>query len=195
MSSRAVPLFLFSTALCVMAAVQPKPALAQTAIPDYFFKAWTINRDCTEQHAGLGSGHTIPQLQFRVSRNSVDGSTYALQPVQNTRIGRWTAGWSKVKLEYRAGARMTSVPADMECVPGQEASSSFLGQSGFSSSAEPYYGFEHWYGKVAIHGEEHHLLIFPRNTKGASSAVVVMIDAGNASSLQLDHNGTIIVED
>ena len=58
-----------------------------------------------------------------------------------------------------------------------------------------YYGFENWYGKVAIHGEEHHLLIFPRNTKGPNSAVVVLIDAGNASSLQLDHNGTIIVED
>jgi hypothetical protein len=192
--SRAVPLFLFSTALCVMASVQPKAAHAST-IPDYFFKVWTISRDCTEQHAGIAGGHTIPQLQFRVSRNTVDGITYALQPVNNARIGRWSAGWNNVKLEYRAGTKMASIPADMECVPGQEASSSFLGQSGFRSSAEPYYGYEHWYGKVNIHGEDHHLLIFPRNTKGPSSAVIVLIDAGNSGNLQLDHNGTILVED
>jgi hypothetical protein len=191
--SRAVPIVLFSTALCVMAAVQPKPAHA-AGIPEYFFKAWTINRDCTEQHAGVSGGHTIPTLQFRVSRNSVEGNTYSLQPANNARA-RWSGGWSNVKLAYRAGTPMASIPADMECVPGQEASSSFLGQSGFSSSAEPYYGYEHWYGKVSIHGEDHHLLIFPRNTKGASSAVVVLIDAGSSGNLQLDHNGTIIVED
>jgi hypothetical protein len=190
--SRAVPLFLFSAALCVMAAVQPKAAQAST-VPDYFFNAWTVNRDCTESHAG-GEGHTVPGLQFRVAPGSIDGTTYSLQPVNNN-VGRWARGWQSVKLEYRAGAKMSAIPADMECVPGQEASSSFLAQSGFSSSAEPYYGYEHWYGKVTIHGETHHLLIFPRNTNGGpSSAAIVLIDADASGNLQLDHNGTIIVE-
>ncbi len=60
--SRAIPLFLFSTALCLVAATQPKSAEAAT-IPDYFFKAWTVNRDCTEAHSG-GLGHTIPGLEI-----------------------------------------------------------------------------------------------------------------------------------
>ena len=190
--SRAVPLFLFSTALCVMAAVQPKPAFASAGIPDYFFKAWTVNRDCTEAHGG-GAGHTTPGLQFRVARNSVDGVSYSLQPVNNGAT-RWNRGWQGVKLEYRAGAPMSAIPADMECVPGQETSSPFLAQSGFSASAEPYYGYEHWYGQVTIHGEKHHVLIFPRNTQGTSSAAIVLIDVDASGNLQLDHNGTIIVE-
>ncbi len=190
--SRALPLFLFSTALCVVAATQPKPAHAQTAIPDYFFKAWTVNRDCTELHAGA-SGHTSPGLQFRVARDSADGESYSLQPVDNGADG-WARGWQNVKLEYRAGAHMTAIPADMECIPGQEASSPFLAQSGFSSSAEPYYGYEHWYGQVTIHGETHHLLIFPSSAQGATNAALMLIDVDASGSLQLDHNGTIIVE-
>ena len=187
--SRAVPLFLFSTALCVMAAVQPKPAHAST-VPDYFFKAWTVNRDCTEAHSG-GLGHTVPGLQFKVV-SAADG-TYSLQPADNGQK-RWARGWNNVKLEYRAGAQMSAIPADMECVPGQEASSPFLAQSGFAASGEPYYGYEHWYGTVTVHGQQHHLLIFPRASGGASSAAVLLIDVDASGNLQLDHNGTIIVE-
>jgi hypothetical protein len=190
--SRALPIVLFSTALCLVAATDPKPARAHTAIPDYFFKAWTVNRDCTEAHSG-GAGHTIPGLQFRVNPKSADGMTYSLQPV-NTMSGRWARGWQNVKLEYRAGAKMSSIPADMECVPGQEETSPFLAQSGFATSGEPYYGYEHWYGQVTIHGEKHHLLIFPRAGAGASSAAVMLIDVDASGNLQLDHNGTIIVE-
>jgi hypothetical protein len=189
--SRAAPIVLFSTALALMSAIQPK-AQAQDAIPDYFFNAWTVNRDCTESHAG-GRGHTTPGSKFRVTRNSADGSSFRLQPV-NEGVRRWSAGWQSVKLEYRGGAALSSIPADMECVPGQEASSPFLAQSGFTASAEPYYGYEHWYGQVTLHGETHHLLIFPRNTRGASSAAIVLIDADAGGNLQLDHNGTIIVE-
>jgi hypothetical protein len=188
--SRALPMFLFSAGLCVMAAVQPKPAHAES-IPNYFFKAWTVNRDCTEAHSG-GLGHTVPGLQFKVVR-SADGATYSLQPVNNA-VGRWARGWQNVKLEYRAGSQMSSIPADMECVPGQEETSPFLAQSGFASSAEPYYGYEHWYGMVTIHGAQHHLLIFPRAGEGASSAAVMLIDVDASGNLQLDHNGTIIVE-
>jgi hypothetical protein len=187
-SSRAVPLLLFSTALCVMAAIQPKPAKADT-VPDYFFSAWTVDRDCTEAHSGASSGHTLPGLQLQVQKQG-DG-TYTLVPVDTT-AGRWSRGWKGVQLEYRAGAQMDAVPADMECVPGQEASSSFLAQSGFAVSAEPYYPYEHWYGQVTIHGEKHHLLIFPRSAQG--DVAVVLIDEDAAGNLQLDDNGTIIIE-
>jgi hypothetical protein len=189
-SSRAIPLVLFSAALSVMAAIQPKPAKADS-VPSYFFNSWTVDRDCTEAHAtGLKTGHTIPGLQFQV-KAAADG-TYALVATDNANIGRWGRGWKGVKVEYRSGSQMASIPADMECVPGQEASSPFLAQSGFAVSAEPYYGYEHWYGQVTIHGEKHHLLIFPRNAAG--SAAVVLIDADAAGNLQLDGNGTIIIQ-
>jgi hypothetical protein len=176
-----------------MASIQTKTeAQTASAVPDYFFKDWTVNRDCTEQHAGA-RGHTQPGLEFRISRDSAEGQTYSLQPI-NRPDHVWSPGWKNVKLVYRAGARMGAIPADMECVPGQEASSPFLAQSGNAQSAEPYYGYEHWYGLVTIHGEPHHLLLFPRNTQGHSSAAIVLIEADAASNLQLDHNGTVIVE-
>ena len=190
-SIRTVPLVLFSTALCVMAAIQPKPARADT-VPAYFFNSWTVNRDCTEAHAGGLPGHTIPGLQFQVKQRAA--GTYTLVPVDNN-AGRWSRGWKGVTLEYRAGSPMASIPADMECVPGQEASSSFLAQSGYRVSAEPYYPYEHWYGQVTIHGEKHHLLIFPRNVQqGPADAAIVLIDADASSNVQLDGNGTIIIE-
>lgn len=190
-SSRSLPLVLFSTALCVMAAMQSKPAKADN-VPAYFFSSWTVNRDCTEAHAGGIVGHTIPGLKFGVKQQT-DG-TYSLAPVDNS-AGRWSRGWKGVKLEYRAGSPMASIPADMECVPGQEASSSFLAQSGFAVSAEPYYPYEHWYGQVTIHGEKHHLLIFPRNVQqGPADAAIVLIDVDAAGNMQLDNNGTIIIE-
>src|SRR5262245_58541321 len=115
-TTRAVPLVLFSTALCLMSAIQSKPAKADN-VPAYFLNSWTVNRDCTEAHAGTRTGHTIPGLQFQV-KPSADG-TYTLVPIDNT-AGRWARGWRSVKLEYRTGAQMASIPADMECVPGQE---------------------------------------------------------------------------
>jgi hypothetical protein len=189
-SSRALPLVLFSTALTVMAAIQPKTAKADT-VPGYFFNSWTVNRDCTEAHAGVNRGHTIPGTSFTV-KPQADG-TYTLVPV-DTSAGRWNRTWKNVSLEYRAGSQMASIPADMECVPGQEASSSFLAQSGYAVSAEPYYPYEHWYGQVTIHGEKHHLLIFPRAGEQGVSAAVVLIDSDASGNLQLDNNGTIIIE-
>ena len=96
--------------------------------------------------------------------------------------------------EDRAGTLLKSIPADRECVKGEEASQPFLAQSGFAVSGEPYYGEAHWYGTVQIHGEKHHLLIFPRNVKGADSAAILLIDADAGANLQLDTGGTIIVE-
>jgi hypothetical protein len=189
--SRVVPVLLFSTALSVMASIQTKTeAQTVSGIPHYFFSTWTIDRDCTEAHAGTGT-HTLPGSQFRVVR-SADGN-YTLQAIDKPGL-RWSKGWRNVKLEYRAGTPMQAIPADFECVPGEEASQPFLAQSGFSVSPEPYYGEEHWYGSVQIHGEKHHLLIFPRNAKGADSAAIVLVDADAGDNLQLDTGGTIIVE-
>ena len=188
---RVVPVVLFSTALSLMASIQTKSeAQVASDIPNYFFSTWTVDRDCTEAHAGNGA-HTLPGSQFRVVRSA--DSTYTLQSIDKPGL-RWSKGWKNVKLEYRAGTAMKSIPADFECVPGQEASQPFLAQSGFSVSPEPYYGQEHWYGSVQIHGEKHHLLIFPRNAKGLDSAAIVLVDADAGDNLQLDTGGTIIVE-
>jgi hypothetical protein len=192
--SRVAPVLLFSTALALMASIQTKSE-AQTAsgIPDYFFSTYTVNRDCTEAHAG-GGGHTLPGSQFKVSRSSADGGgTYTLQVLDKPGF-RWSSGWKGVKLEYRAGARMQSIPADFACIPGEEESQPFLAQSGFAVSGEPQYPYERWYGTVKIHGQLHHLLIFPRNAKGPDSAAVLLIDTDASGNLQLDENGAIIVE-
>jgi hypothetical protein len=190
-TSRAVPLVLFSTALCVMAAIESKPVKADT-IPSYFLSTWTVDRDCTEAHASTTiHGHTVPGLQLRVRREA--DSSYTLVPVNNS-AGTWSSGWG-VKVEYRAGAKMATIPADMECVPGQEESSPFLAQAGFAVSAEPYYPYEHWYGTVTLHGDKHHVLIFPQNVaQGPASAAIVLIDEDAAGNMQLDSNGTIIIE-
>jgi hypothetical protein len=190
--SRVVPVLLFSTALSLMASIQTK-SQAQTVsgIPDYFLSTWTVDRDCTEAHSGSG-GHTLPGSQFRVARASGDGS-YTLQAIDKPGL-KWSSGWRNVKLEYRAGAKMKTIPADFACVPGEEESSPFLAQSGFAVSGEPYYPYEHWYGTVKVHGQLHHLLIFPRNAKGLESAAIILIDTDASGNLQLDTEGTIIVE-
>jgi hypothetical protein len=192
--SRVAPVLLFSTALALMASVQTKTqAQTPSLIPEYFFSTWTVNRDCTEVHAGSG-GHTIPGSQFRVARSlTADGVTYTLQTLDKPGL-RWNKSWKSVKLEFRAGAPLKSIPADFECVPGEEASQPFLAQSGFAVSGEPYYPQEHWYGTVMIHGQKHHILIFPRNVKGADSAAVLLIDADAGGNVQLDTDGTVIVE-
>lgn len=192
--SRIAPVLLFSTALSLMASVQTtSEAHTPSGIPDYFFSTWTVDRDCTEAHAG-NRGHTIPGLQFQVSPTAThDGINYRLRVIDKPGL-QWSRGWRNVELQYRAGVKMKQIPADFECVPGEEESNPFLAQSGFSVSPEPYYGYEHWYGTVTIHGEKHHLLIFPRNVKGYASAAVVLIDADASDNLQLDTGGTIIVE-
>src|SRR5262245_59423707 len=193
--SRVAPVLLFSAALSLMASIQTKSeAQTPSGIPDYFFSTWTVNRDCTEVHAGSG-GHTIPGSQFRVVRSQTadGGVAYTLQTLDKPGI-RWSKNWKSVKLEFRAGTALKSIPADFECVPGEEASQPFLAQSGFAVSGEPYYPQEHWYGTVMIHGQMHHMLIFPRNVKGADSAAVLLIDADAGGNLQLDTDGTVIVE-
>lgn len=166
--------------------------LADPAIPDYFFSTWTISKDCSEQHAGP-TGHVQKGLRFGIDARSNDGLSFALNPIDVNRK-LWPGDWKKVRLEYRAGAKMTSIPADFECVPGQESASPYLAMSSFAQTAEPSYEFEHWYGILLIHDEPHHVLIFPRNVKGESSALIMIQDVDSGDTIKLDHNGIIHTE-
>jgi hypothetical protein len=163
--------------------------LADPAIPAYFFSTWTISKDCSEQHAGP-KGHVQTGHRFKIDRESDDGLTFQLKPIDvNQKI--WTAAWKKVRLEYRPGPKMTTIPADFECVPGQESASPYLAIENYSQTAEPFYEFEHWYGVLPIHGEPHHVLIFPREQPGKSSALIMIQDLASGDSIDLDHNGII----
>ena len=86
---------------------------------------------------------------------------------------------------------MTAIPADFECVPGQEATSPFLAMSGFAQASEPYYEQQHWYGVATIAGQQEHVLIFPRNAKGAASAIIVLQSVNSPSTVKLDDDGVI----
>lgn len=187
-------LILSIAASCLtMAITTSAPAQTASQIPDYFFSEWRITRDCTEAHATT-TGHTTPGLKLRVARKSAspDGLSYRLE-VLNERNKTWRAGWSNIRLEYRAGTPMRVQPADFTCIPGEEASSPFLAMGGYAISAEPYYEYEHWYGRATIHGQLHHVLIFPRagSTEGP---VIVLHDAENATGISLDHDGIIHTE-
>jgi hypothetical protein len=144
-----------------------------------------------QEHAGP-AGHMKLGQKFRMTQPlSKDyGQSYSLKSLdtQNRLLG---GSWSNVNLEFRAGRKMSRVPADFECIPGEAASSPFLALGNYSSSAEPWYEYEHWYARVTIHGEPHHLLIFPRAVTGEDSAIIVLQDADAGDSLTLDHNGTI----
>jgi hypothetical protein len=164
---------------------------AQTAtVPAYFFKQWTVQSNCIEQGFDPAE-QTQVGLQYAISTASLaaDGLSYAFQPI-NSATQAWPDGWSQLTLQYRAGIQMADVPADFACVPG-EPTSALLANSHFTQSAEPYYEYEHWYGLGTLHGEPHHFLIFPRNIKGADSAIIILLDAGTNGDVQLDQNGTI----
>jgi len=168
-------------------------AHADTAstIPSYFFAEWKVARSCLEQHAGA-EGHVALGQKFSMTaaKANADGETFKLKSLDSQ--NRLLKGnWGNVNLQYRAGSKMTRVPADFECIPGEEASSPFLALGNYVTTAEPYYEEEHWYALVKIHGEPHHLLIFPRNVTGEDSAIIVLQDAGGADAVTLDNNGVI----
>ena len=112
---------------------------------------------------------------------------------------QWATEWQGVKLSYRAGTKMNSVPADFECVAGSEAasasSSPFLAMSGYVQAVEPQYAQEHWYGLAKIHGQLEHVLIFPRAVKGDNSAIIVLQSATTSGNVVLDDNGVISSRD
>ena len=190
--SRSASLLLSLAAGCLISSANVvAQADALPTIPAYFFKEWKVAKDCLPDHAGP-AGHVAVGQKFRMAGTTptADGQAFKLSSLdaQNRLLG---GTWSNVNLEFRAGTKMTSVPADFECIPGEEATSSFLALGNYVINGEPYYPHEHWYALVNIHGVPHHLLIFPRNITGQDSAIIVLQDAGEEGALTLDHGGTI----
>jgi len=191
--SRVLRLVLFFVAqLLVAGGVAPRVQAQEVdGIPAYFFSTWTISADCSEASA-TPVGHVQTGLQFAIDRSSAtaDGQAFKLRPLDKGQR-RWSGGWRSLKLEYRAGSKMSRVPADFDCVPGAESTSPFLAMSGYSVSAEPWYEYEHWYGLTRIHGQLHHVLIFPRDATGPDSVIIVLQDADASDNIKLDHDGAI----
>jgi hypothetical protein len=194
--TRKIPLTVFAAVQCIVAGLAASPgARAAEAIPNYFFSQWTVKSNCTEASAGpavkVQSG-----LQFKISKDSVTSAgQYTLQTI-NSSGQQWQADWNGVKLEYRPGTTMATVPADFVCIAGSEASSAaaspLLAMSGYVQTAEPQYPWQHWYGLASINGQLEHVLIFPRDAQsGGSSAIVVLESASNAADVKLDDDGVI----
>jgi hypothetical protein len=190
--SRKVFLVTAVAAQCLVAALAAMPARAAT-IPSYFFKEWTVAKNCTEQHAGLAARVTAG-LKFKISADNqaADGS-YVFE-AEDVGQAHWAKNWDGMKLQFRAGTDIQTLPADFECIPGQEASSPFLAMSNFAQSSEPYYAQAHWYGITKVHGQLEHVLIFPRNSTQGPSAVIVMQSVNAPGTVQLDDNGVIHME-
>ncbi len=193
--TRSISLTVFAAAQCVFAGLIAAAPARAAQIPQYFFSQWTVTANCTEAQAGPAT-RVQAGLQYKVSQ-SADGS-YSLQTI-NAGGQQWANEWQGVKLSYRAGTKMSSVPADFECVAGAEAasasSSPFLAMSGYVQTVEPQYAQEHWYGLAKIHGQLEHILIFPRAVKGDNSAIIVLQSASTSSNVVLDDNGVISSRD
>jgi hypothetical protein len=174
---------------CLVGALAGAPARAST-IPDYFFKEWTVAKNCTEQHAGLAA-RVDTGLKFKISPDTqaADGS-YVFE-AEDVGQQHWAANWNGMKLQYRSGTDMTTLPADFECIPGQEATSPFLAMSNYAQATEPYYEQAHWYGIAKINGQLEHVLIFPRNAGTGPGAVIVLESVNAPGTVQLDDNGVL----
>jgi hypothetical protein len=166
---------------------------ARADVPQYFLSQWTVTSNCTEASAGPGT-RVQTGLQFKVTSDSA--GHYTLQTI-NSNGRQWASEWNGVKLVYRPGTKMATVPADFECIAGAEESSAsaspLLAMSGYVQTAEPQYQQEHFYGLVRIRGELEHVLIFPRNmqTSGGASVIVVLESASAGANITLDADGVI----
>src|SRR5882724_939297 len=102
-------------------AVFTAPAARADTIPSYFFNNWSIDKNCVEV-GDDPADHAHTGLKFRVSQASLstDDQSYAFETV-DTGGEAWNSTWSALRLQYRPGAQMSSVPADFACVPGEEA--------------------------------------------------------------------------
>lgn len=182
----ALPLAL-AAQFCLAGLTANSPANAAGGIPDYFFREWTVSKNCVEAHAGLAA-RVQAGLKFKIAAGQNGGYVFVAEDAGSS---HWAANWNGLQLVYRPGTQMTSLPADFECIPGQESSSPFLAMSGFAQATEPQYAQEHWYGLAKIHGQLEHVLIFPRNTTGDASAVIVMESVNAPGTVQLDDDGVI----
>jgi len=186
--SRKVALSLALAAqVCLASLAAIEPARAAAAIPDYFFREWTVTKNCAEAHAGLAA-RVDAGLKFKIGTADDGGYLFI---AEDTSHAHWAANWNGLHLVYRPGTQMTTIPADFECIPGQESSSNFLAMSGFAQATEPFYEEEHWYGLAQIHGQMEHVLIFPRNVTGAGSAIIVLQSVNSPATVQLDDDGVI----
>jgi hypothetical protein len=174
---------------CLVAALAGAPARADT-IPAYFFTEWTVSKNCTEQHAGLAA-RVQTGLKFKISADSQAADGSFVFEAEDSGPKQWAANWNGMKLQFRPGTDMTTLPADFECIPGQEATSPFLAMSNYAQSSEPYYEQAHWYGIAKIHGQLEHVLIFPRNAASGPRAVIVLQSVNSPGSVKLDDNGVI----
>ena len=194
MTTRKLSLAGFVAAQCLFVGFTASAPAQAADIPQYFFSQWTVTANCTEANAGPAA-RVQTGLQFKISSDSAaaDGR-YALQTI-NAAGQQWATEWNGVKLQYRPGTPMTTVPADFTCVAGSEASSAasspLLARSGYVQTAEPQYAQQHWYGLAKIHGQMEHVLIFPRPTKGDNSAIIVLQSASSSSYVVLDDGGVV----
>ena len=191
--TRKLSLTTFAATQCVFAAlVAAAPVHAADSIPQYFLKQWTVKSNCTEANAGPAT-RVQTGLQFKVTQNSADG-TYTLKAI-NSNGKQWASDWNGIKLEYRPGTQMTSIPADFTCEAGSEASSTasspLLAMSGYVQTVEPQYEQEHLYGLAKIGGQLEHVLIFSRSSQGSGSVVVVLESASSGNAVALDDNGVL----
>jgi len=192
--TRKISLTAFAAAQCVIASLAAVTPARAAEIPNYFFSQWTVTANCTEAHAGPAA-RVQSGLQFKISKDAAtaDG-TYRLQTI-NASGKQWASEWNGVKLTYRAGTKMNTVPADFKCVAGSEAASTsaspFLAMSGYVQTAEPQYAQQHWYGVAKIHGQLEHVLIFPRDVKGEDSAIIVLQSANTSTDIVLDDDGVV----
>ena len=192
--TRKLSLTAFAAAQCLFIGLAATTSAQAADIPQYFFKQWTVTANCTEAQAGPAA-RVQPGLQFKISSDSLSADgTYSLQTF-NAAGQQWASEWNGMKLQYRAGTPMTTVPADFTCVAGSEASSAaaspFLAMSGYVQTTEPQYTQQHWYGLAKIHGQMEHVLIFPRPVKGDNSAIIVLQSASSSSYVVLDDGGVV----
>jgi hypothetical protein len=190
---RKLPLTVFAAAQCLIAGLMVASPVRAADVPKYFLSKWTVTSNCTEASAGPAT-RVQTGLQFSVVKDQA--GHYSLQTV-NAAGKRWASEWNGVRLAYRAGAKMTTVPADFECLAGAEASSAsaspLLAMSGYVQTAEPQYPQEHFYGLARIQGQLEHVLIFPRDaqTNGGASVIVVLESGSGGANISLDDNGVL----
>jgi hypothetical protein len=191
--TRKLSLATFAATQCLIFGLAATAPARAAEIPTYFFSQWTVTSNCTEANAGAAA-RVQPGLQFKIAPNSSADGSYTLQTI-NSAGQQWASEWNGVKLVYRAGTKMNVVPADFTCVAGSEQSSAssspLLAMSGYVQTAEPQYEHQHWYGVAKIHGQLEHVLIFPRDVQGETSAIIVLESASTSTTLNLDDNGVI----
>lgn len=196
--TRKISLATFAAAQCLVFGLAATTPASAADIPSYFFSQWTVTSNCAEAHAGPAA-RVQSGLQFKIAADSASSDgTYTLQAI-DAGGQKWASAWNGIKLEYRPGAKMSSVPADFDCVAGSEESSAaaspFLAMSGYVQTAEPQYAQQHWYGVATIHGQLEHVLIFPRDVKGDKSAIIVLQSASKSTDMSLDDDGVINSKD